>query len=199
MEPYLGEVRIFAGNFAPRGWAICDGSLLPVRQNQALFSLLGPKYGGDGTNTFALPDFRGRVPMHVGGSHTLGQRKGEAVLNLQADHLPAHNHAIQTGTTPAVAATVAATANTATAGVKCREATGGTQVQDPKNNYPANSSVSKDDKGYHSARGADDYLGGQAVTVTVGTAGTPNAISNMMPYLGLKFIIAIQGIYPPRS
>lgn len=192
MEPYLGEVRIFAGNFAPRGWAICDGSLLPVRQNQALFSLLGPMYGGDGSNTFALPDFRSRVPMHVGGNYALGKRIGNAKLDLQATHLPAHTHNIQN--TSGLGA--APSANLA---IKCSEASGGTQTQEPANNYPANSSVSKDDKGYQGTRGANDYLGAQAVTVNVGTVGAPNAINNMMPYLGLKFIIAIQGIYPPRS
>ncbi|HCR48574.1 MAG TPA: phage tail protein, partial [Bacteroidetes bacterium] len=95
MEPYLGEVRIFAGNFAPRGWAICDGSLLPINQNQALFSLLGPRYGGDGSSTFALPDFRSRVPMHVGGNYTVGQRVGNANLDLRPNNLPAHSHTIQ--------------------------------------------------------------------------------------------------------
>ena len=94
-EPYLGEIRMFAGTFAPRGWALCDGQLLSVSQNDALFSLVGTIYGGDGRTTFALPDLRGRFPMHQGNSHTIGQKSGTETVTLNANHLPSHRHALR--------------------------------------------------------------------------------------------------------
>lgn len=92
-EPFLGEVRIVGFNFAPRGWALCNGQILPIDQNQALYSILGTTYGGDGQTTFALPDLRGRAPIHEGSGHTLGQRSGEATHTLTAAEMPAHDHA----------------------------------------------------------------------------------------------------------
>jgi len=91
-EPFLSEVRIFSFVFAPRGWALCNGQLLPINQNQALFSLLGTTFGGDGRVNFALPDFRGRVPIHEGSGHTLGERAGEQAHTLSIAELPAHAH-----------------------------------------------------------------------------------------------------------
>jgi len=91
-EPFLSEVRIFSFGFAPKGWALCDGQLLPINQNQALFSLLGTTFGGDGRVNFALPDLRGRVPMHVGTALTLGQRGGEQAHTLSISELPSHTH-----------------------------------------------------------------------------------------------------------
>ncbi|MEO7305965.1 MAG: tail fiber protein [Ferruginibacter sp.] len=91
-EPFLSEIRIFSFGFAPQGWALCNGQLLPINQNQALFSLLGTTYGGNGQTNFALPDIRGRVPMHVGGGLTLGQRAGEEVHTLSINELPTHTH-----------------------------------------------------------------------------------------------------------
>jgi microcystin-dependent protein len=93
-EPFLAEVRIVSFNFAPRGWAFCDGQLLPINQNQALFSLLGTIYGGDGRTTFALPDLRGRVPIHSGNSHSPGQRGGQQDHTLALDELPQHTHQV---------------------------------------------------------------------------------------------------------
>ncbi len=90
-EPFLSEIRIFSFNFAPKGWAMCNGQLLPINQNQALFSLLGTTYGGNGQTTFALPDLRGRVPIHFG-SHTLGERAGEEAHTLNLNEMPAHLH-----------------------------------------------------------------------------------------------------------
>jgi microcystin-dependent protein len=92
--PFLAEIRIVSFNFAPRGWAQCDGQLLPINQNQALFSLLGTTYGGNGQTTFALPDFRGRTPMHTGGSFPLGSRSGEEAHLLNVSELPAHTHPV---------------------------------------------------------------------------------------------------------
>jgi microcystin-dependent protein len=92
-DPFLGELRIVSFGFAPRGWAFCNGQLLPINQNQALFSLLGTTYGGDGRTTFALPNLRGRVPVHTGGGITLGEQAGEETHTLLASEMPAHTHA----------------------------------------------------------------------------------------------------------
>lgn len=94
-EPFLSEVRIMSFVFAPRGWALCNGQLLPINQNQALFSLLGTTFGGDGRVNFALPDLRGRTPIHVGSGHTLGERGGEQAHTLSIAELPTHTHVLQ--------------------------------------------------------------------------------------------------------
>jgi microcystin-dependent protein len=91
-EPFLAEVRIVGFNFAPRGWAFCDGQILPINQNQSLYSLLGTTYGGDGRTTFALPDLRGRTPIHVGEGHRLGQKSGEETHTLSVNEMPQHGH-----------------------------------------------------------------------------------------------------------
>jgi microcystin-dependent protein len=93
-EPFLSEIRIFSFNFAPRGWALCNGQLLPINQNQALFSLLGTTYGGDGRVNFGLPNLQGRTPIHVGGGHTLGERGGEEIHTLNLSELPTHTHLV---------------------------------------------------------------------------------------------------------
>ena len=99
-QPFMGEVKIISWNFAPQGWAFCNGQLLPINQNQALFSLLGTMYGGNGQTTFALPDLRGRVPVHVGGSFAVqGQRGGEASHTLTQNEMPQHLHMLQASTT----------------------------------------------------------------------------------------------------
>ena len=95
MEPFIGEIRIFAGNFAPRGWAICEGQLLAISQNDALFSLLGTTYGGDGRTTFGVPDYRGRVPMHKSSTHAQGQMVGSETVTLTDAQLPSHSHVAQ--------------------------------------------------------------------------------------------------------
>jgi microcystin-dependent protein len=93
-EPFLSEIRLMSFSFAPKGWALCNGQLLPINQNQALFSLLGTTYGGDGRVNFALPDLRARTPIHFGGGHTLGERGGEASHTLTLSELPTHTHAL---------------------------------------------------------------------------------------------------------
>ncbi len=93
-EPFLSEIRLMSFVFPPKGWALCNGQLLPINQNQALFSLLGTTFGGDGRTNFALPDMRGRVPIHVGSSHVLGERGGEQAHTLSVAELPAHTHAV---------------------------------------------------------------------------------------------------------
>ena len=93
-EPFLAEIRLMSFVYAPQGWALCNGQLLPINQNQALFSLLGTTYGGNGQTTFGLPDLRGRVPIHVGAGHTLGERAGEQAHTLSVSEMPTHSHAV---------------------------------------------------------------------------------------------------------
>ena len=102
-EPFLSEIRIMSFVFAPKGWALCNGQLLPINQNQALFSLLGTTFGGDGRVNFALPDLRGRTPIHVGSSHTLGERGGEQAHTLSVSELPQHTHVLQASSTDGTA------------------------------------------------------------------------------------------------
>jgi microcystin-dependent protein len=99
-EPFLSEIKIMSFGFPPKGWALCDGQLLPINQNQALFSLLGTTYGGDGRVTFGLPDLQGRTPMHMGNGHTLGERGGEQGHTLSISELPAHTHPVTASSSP---------------------------------------------------------------------------------------------------
>ena len=101
-EPFLSEIRVMSFVFAPKGWALCDGQLLPINQNQALFSLLGTTFGGDGRVNFALPDLRGRTPIHVGSGHTLGERGGEQAHTLSISEIPQHTHALNGANNPAI-------------------------------------------------------------------------------------------------
>src|SRR6187551_1231198 len=116
-EPFLSEIRLMSFVFAPRGWALCNGQLLPINQNQALFSLLGTTYGGDGRVNFALPDLRARVPIHMGEGHTLGERGGEQAHTLSIAELPTHTHVANgtstTGNTPVPTANLLSQANNA--------------------------------------------------------------------------------------
>lgn len=111
-EPFLSEIRIVSFNFPPKGWALCNGQLLPINQNQALFALLGTMYGGNGQTTFALPNFRGRLPIHAGGGHTLGEAAGSTAVTVNQEQLPKHVHALMAsqtdGDTPAPSNTVLA-------------------------------------------------------------------------------------------
>jgi microcystin-dependent protein len=100
-EPFLAEIRIMSFGFPPKGWALCDGQLLPINQNQALFSLLGTTYGGDGRVNFGLPDLRSRVPIHMGSGHTLGERGGEQAHTLSISEIPTHTHVANASSTPA--------------------------------------------------------------------------------------------------
>jgi microcystin-dependent protein len=116
--PFLAEIKIISWNFPPKGWTFCAGQFLPINQNQALFSLLGTTYGGNGQTTFALPDFRGRAPLHVGGGFTLGQKGGQEAHTLLQSEMPAHNHFLSAS-----------------------NLADGNNVNDPQGNYPANSGV----------------------------------------------------------
>ncbi|HSE12943.1 MAG TPA: tail fiber protein [Rudaea sp.] len=106
-QPYIGEIRMFAGNFAPAGWMFCEGQLLPISEYDTLFNLIGTTYGGDGQSTFALPDLRGRVPLHSGNGFVLAESGGAETVTLTASQIPAHNHALLATTTPATQQNVA--------------------------------------------------------------------------------------------
>jgi len=170
MEPFLGEIRLFAGTFAPQDWTICDGSLLQISQYNALYSLLGTTYGGDGTSTFGLPDLRGRLPVGQGtgkglSPRTLGQRAGAADVTLQVSEIPAHNHPFNASKTTATSnAPQDQALGTLSAGAMYLEsnATGGKLI-------------------------ALDPLGNSG-----GGQGHPN----MMPTLVVSFILCLNGIYP---
>jgi len=99
-QPYVGEIRLFAGNFAPAGWMFCEGQLLPIAENETLFQLIGTTYGGDGESTFALPDMRGRIPIHQGNGFILAEMGGAEDITLTVNHIPAHTHALVADTQP---------------------------------------------------------------------------------------------------
>src|ERR1700741_3234437 len=99
-QPYVGEIRMFAGNFAPAGWMFCEGQLLPISENEVLFQLIGTTYGGDGESTFALPDLRGRVPIHQGNNFTLGENGGVETVTLTTGQMPTHSHPLLASTGP---------------------------------------------------------------------------------------------------
>lgn len=171
MEPMIGEVRIFGGNFAPRGWALCEGQLLAISSNSALFSILGTTYGGDGRTTFGLPDLRGRAAIAPGTgpglpTYRLGQRGGTYQNVLNVNQLPSHNHA------------GAVQVNNAEAG-----------ESDPTNNFLGAAAA------YAEEGTANAFLGG----VSVGNTGNNAPVDNMQPYLAINYIIALQGTYPSRS
>jgi len=173
-EPFLGEISIFAGNFAPRGWAFCQGQMLSIAQNTALFSLLGTTYGGNGQTTFALPDLRGRVLVGPGQGPGLqpynqGQMGGQEAVTLLVNQMPAHNH-------------VASVAVSSNAGDSAA----------PNNNYLAASDQRNDQ---YTNQGGNGNLAG----VSVGIAGNSLPHENRQPYLCINFIIAVEGIYPSRN
>jgi microcystin-dependent protein len=174
MEPTLAEIIMFAGNFAPRGWAFCDGQLLAISQNQALFSLLGTIYGGDGRTTFALPDLRGRVAVHPGNGpglspKRLGEKGGQERVTLSTLEMPAHNH----NPTTSVAVSTGVGDEGAPTGV-----------------LAAHSGAFTED-------GNGAQLGG--VSTTVNNTGGGQSHNIMQPFLGVNYIIALQGVYPSRS
>lgn len=175
-EPFIAEIRIFAGNFAPRSWAFCNGQLLPISQNTALFSLIGTTYGGDGRSTTALPNLEGRAPMHPGRgpgltARRLGEKLGVETVTLSEAQIPSHSHTARATTARAAAGTVPS--NTASLS---RSGSGDSL-------YQSNTSANLVDL-------ASDALA---------TTGGSQAHANMQPFLTLNFIIALQGLYPSRS
>lgn len=160
-EPFLSEIRIVSFNFPPKGWALCNGQMLPINQNQALFSLLGTTFGGDGRTMFALPNLRGKLPIHVGHGHTLGESAGSSSVTLSQAQMPTHAHALNVTNNP-----------------------GDTTV--PQDNF-----LGSVGNGYGPAA-ALTTLAPAAVT----SVGGSQAHNNMMPYLVLNFVVALQGIFP---
>ncbi len=170
-EPFVGEIRMFAGNFAPRGWAFCDGQLLAVSQNDALFSLLGTIYGGDGRTTFGLPDLRGRLPIHAGSGpglspRRLGSKAGSENVTLTTSEIPSHSHPWAVSSGNAV--------NASPGGNGYATALNADQYRDtPSGLQPMQNGM-------------------------VGSIGGSRSHTNLMPYLCIHFIIALVGIYPSR-
>lgn len=172
-NPFLGEIRMFGCNFAPRGWAFCNGQLLSITQNTALFSLLGTTYGGNGTTTFGLPDLRGRVPIHFGtgpglSPYSQGQIGGTENVTLLTTQIPAHNHTVNA------------------------VGTGGNQAS-PVGNLPAVESTGT------SQNFSNGGVTGQMNAGTINPTGGSQAHPNLQPYQTLNFCIALTGIFPSRS
>jgi microcystin-dependent protein len=170
-EPFVGEIRMFAGNFAPRGWAFCDGQLLAVSQNDALFSLLGTIYGGDGRTTFGLPDLRGRIPIHAGhgpglSERRLGAKGGAEKVTLTVNQLPSHHHDIYASSAGGSSGNPAGNVSAGTA---------------PTNVYSTSLALRQN-----------------MSSDTITNVGGSQPHTNEMPYLCIHFIIALVGIYPSR-
>ena len=169
-DPFVAEIRIFPFNFAPFGWAWCDGQLLPLTQNSALFSLIGTIYGGDGSSTFALPDLQGRAPMHPGqgpglSAHELGESNGSETVTLLQSEIPSHLHGFSTSVRPA------------------------------DNLNPGTLSPGTGNNLYAPASGATVVA---ASPNALSPTGGDRPHNNMQPYLTLYFCIALQGVFPPR-
>jgi microcystin-dependent protein len=170
-DPFVGEIRMFGGNFAPLGWAFCDGSLLPISENDVLFVLIGTTYGGDGQTTFQLPDLRGRVPIHLGqgpgssNNYVLGEMGGVESVTLTNGQIPQHTH-------PLLATSAAA------------------DQTSPKGNLLARADVDM-----YAADSADQTMHGNSLTA----AGGSQPHENMAPYLAVSFIISLYGIFPSQG
>jgi len=169
-EPFLSEIKMVGFNFAPRGWAFCDGQILPINQNQSLFSLLGTMYGGDGRTSFALPDLRSRAPMHRSSSHSLGQRSGSETESLTEAQMPSHTHNAQ--------ATSATATTTNPDGALLGEV-----VPGPFSTSPYGDLTNPVD----------------LISSALGNTGANAGHNNMQPYLALNFCIALQGLFPSRN
>lgn len=173
-SPFVAEIIMFAGNFAPRGHALCNGQILPIAQNTALFSLLGTTYGGNGTSNFALPDLQGRLPMHSGQgagltSRSLGEKAGTEIVTLTISQLPAHNHTVSQG--------FGSAANSPS----------------PLGCYPA---VPASGTPYSGTTGAQMAAG---TATNLASSGGSQAHNNLMPSQCVNFIIALQGVFPARN
>ncbi len=175
-EAFIGSIVLFAGNYAPRNWAFCNGQLLSIAQNTALFSIIGTTYGGDGQTTFALPDLRGRVPLHFGSGpgltpRSMGESAGYESVTLTQAQMPAHNHIV----------------------ASVSHANEEANTEDPSNNFPAGGNSPAFNTG------ANVTMNANAVTNEVSIAGQSASHTNMPPYLGLNFIICLYGIFPSRQ
>jgi microcystin-dependent protein len=165
-QPYVGEIRMFAGNFPPNGWMFCEGQLLPISENETLFQLLGTTYGGDGQSTFALPDLRGRIPVHQGNGFILAETGGAEEITLTAQQIPAHSHVLL------------ATANAASGTAPSSNAVLGRSVNPAITPY-----------------GTDAPLTAMSPS-SIGPVGGSQPHTNFQPYLCVDFIISLFGIFP---
>ena len=191
MDPIIGEILMFGGNFAPRGWAFCDGQLMAISSNTALFSIIGTTYGGDGRTTFALPDLRGRLPIHAGtgpglSTRKLGARGGVEEYNMNILNLASHSHLVDHSSL------------TATASLAVNSGAG--DSNDPSGKVIASSgSISA----FLDEGTPNKYLGGVGAvvggTVTVGNTGNSQDINNIAPSSCINYIISLFGTYPSRS
>ena len=177
--PFLSEIKIISWNFAPQGWAFCNGQFLPINQNQALFSLLGTMYGGNGQTTFALPDLRGRLSVHVGAGFTQGQVGGQTAHTLTISELAAHNHSAAANTTAAADSNSATPAATSVFGQSI--GVPGQGAQFPVSMYGTTNP------------------GGALAPQTIGATGGSQPHNNVQPYLVLNFVIALQGVFPSQN
>ncbi len=181
MEPMIGEVRMFGGNFAPRAWALCEGQLLAINSNQALFSILGTTYGGDGRTTFALPDLRGRVAIAPGNGpglsdKRLGEKGGIENVTLNTTQIPAHGHNLITGSIQVG-----------------NEGKGSASSETASGNFIGNVPG-----GFRSTGGGGNLANGSIQGNSANTGGNLSH-NNMQPYLAVNYIIALQGIFPSRN
>jgi microcystin-dependent protein len=179
-EPFLSEIKLVSFNFPPKGWALCNGQLLPINQNQALFALLGTTYGGDGRVNFALPNLRGRVPIHEGNGHTLGEAAGSTAVTVNIQQMPAHTHQMMA---KGGQATLLGGALVTPAGTKSLA------------QAAAASNPQVDVNLYSTDRSGLTALNPASIT----NVGGSQPHNNMMPYLCLNFIIALQGIFPSQN
>lgn len=174
-EPYLANVTIFAGNFAPRSWMFCQGQLLSIAENSALFALIGTTYGGDGQVTFALPDFRSRIAVHTSSGILLGQMSGTESVVITTNQMPTHTHAVLTAT-PTVPASNVAGANS-----------------------PAGALPAKPTSDLYSASADGFGMAATDTSVASPVAGGSNPVPIISPYLAMNYIIAVEGIFPSRN
>ena len=175
-QPYVGEIRMFAGNFAPNGWAFCDGQTLQIADNEVLFTIIGTTYGGDGQMTFALPDLRGRAPIHQSNGHGLGQQGGTEQETLTVSQIPAHTHV-------------------ATLSLPVYNGVGNADT--PIGNVPAVnvSRANEFNTTSNGSMGTVDYTANSATT----PVGSSQGHDNMKPYVVINYIIAVQGLYPSSN
>lgn len=168
-EPFLGEIRVMSFGFAPKGWALCNGQLLPINQNMALFSLMGTTYGGDGRVNFALPNLQGRIPIHTGVGHTLGEKGGEQGHTLSNSEMPTHTHTLKAEGSAAAA----------------------------RSNLPTGNLASPQEANSFGAAGTSSS--GAMSPGTITNVGGSQAHLNMQPFLTLNFCVALQGIFPSQT